>query len=52
MQVTEDRNFDFVAKYIATFLGESSSLPRKIEVEDSTALASIQFERKFYVAAL
>ena len=34
MQVVDDRNFDFVASYLAAFIGEHS-LPRKVEVEDS-----------------
>lgn len=32
-QVVKDRNYMFVAQYLATFLGPST-LPRKVEVED------------------
>ena len=28
-----DRNFEFTASYLATFVGETT-LPRKVEVED------------------
>ena len=34
MQATSDPNFDFVAGYLATFLGTPPPLPRKTEVED------------------
>lgn len=36
LQVEMDRNFDFVAGYLATFLDVEPSLPRKVEVEDCT----------------
>ena len=32
-QVAMDRNFEFTASYLATFVGETT-LPRKVEVED------------------
>lgn len=42
-QVAMDRNFEFTASYLATFVGETT-LPRKVEVEDPNGTFNIIYD--------